>query len=125
MILGSTLSSRTCLIDLSHLLHIFNSSPEPYEYPNFWGVIFFKANLHISNCPVLLLLITSRNEIKSYGKFAIFSKLKIEGGWVKRANFGKIKTKDRNCYARNSRDFGKIRLKIEGGGVSRGLSLVY
>ncbi len=36
-----------------------------------------------------------RNDIKSYGKFAIISKLKIEGGWVKRANFGKIKTKDR------------------------------
>ncbi len=36
-----------------------------------------------------------RNDIKSYGKFAIFCKLKIEGGWVKRANFGKIKTKDR------------------------------
>ncbi len=66
-----------------------------------------------------------RNDIKSYGKFAIFSKLKIEGGWVKRANFGKIKTKDRNSHARDSRDFGKIRLKIEGGGVSRGLSLVY
>ncbi len=57
-----------------------------------------------------------RNDIKSYGKFAIFSKLKIEGGWVKRANFGKIKTKDRNSHARDSRDFGKIRLKIEGGG---------
>ncbi len=36
-----------------------------------------------------------RNDIKSYGKFTIFSKLKIEGGWVKMANFGKIKTKDR------------------------------
>ncbi len=36
-----------------------------------------------------------RNDIKSYGKFAIFSKLMIEGGWLKSANFGKIKTKDR------------------------------
>ncbi len=63
-----------------------------------------------------------RNDIKSYGKFAICSKLKIEGGWVKRANFGKIKTKDRNFHARY---FGKIRLKIEGGWVSRRLSLVY
>ncbi len=35
---------------------------------------------------------------------------------MKRANFGKIKTKDRNFHARSSRDFGKIRLKIEGGG---------
>ncbi len=26
-----------------------------------------------------------RNDIKSYSKFAIFSKLKKEGGWVKRA----------------------------------------
>ena len=48
-----------------------------------------------------------RNDIKSYGKFAIFSKLKIEGGWVKRANFGKIKTKDRNFHARGSRDLEK------------------
>ncbi len=37
-----------------------------------------------------------RNDIKSYGKFAIFSKLKIERGWVKSANFGKIETKDRD-----------------------------
>ncbi len=66
-----------------------------------------------------------RNDIKIYGKFAIFSKLKIVGGWVKRANFGKIKTKDRNFHAGDSRDFGKIRLIIEGGGVSQGLSLVY
>ena len=45
---------------------------------------------------------------------------------MKRANFGKIKTKDRNFHARECRDFGKIGLKIEGGrGVSRGLSLVY
>ncbi len=29
-----------------------------------------------------------RNDIKSHGK--------IEGGWVKRANFGKIETKDRD-----------------------------
>ncbi len=35
---------------------------------------------------------------------------------MNRANFGKIKTKDRNFHARGSRDFGKIRLKIEGGG---------
>ena len=55
-----------------------------------------------------------RSDIKSYGTFASFSKLRIEGGWVKRADFGKIKTKDRNFPAR---DFGKIRLKIEGGGA--------
>ena len=33
-----------------------------------------------------------RNDIKSYGKLAIFSKLMIEGEWVKRANFEKIET---------------------------------
>ncbi len=66
-----------------------------------------------------------RNDIKSYSKFVIFSKLKIEGGWVKRANFGKFKTKDKNVHAPECRDFGKIGLKIDGGGVSRGLSLVY
>ncbi len=43
-----------------------------------------------------------RNDIKSYGKFAIFSKLKIEGGWVKRANIVKIKTKVRNFRLRES-----------------------
>ncbi len=47
-------------------------------------------------------IIFLRNDIKSYGKFAIFSKLKIEGGWVKRANSGKIKTKDRNFRLRES-----------------------
>ena len=47
--------------------------------------------------------------IKSYGKFAIFTGLKIGGGWVKRADFGKIKTKDRNFHVRH---FGKIGLKI-------------
>ncbi len=36
-----------------------------------------------------------RSDIKSCGRISIFSKLKIEGGWGKRANFGKIKTKDR------------------------------
>ncbi len=50
--------------------------------------------------------------------FAIFSKIKIEGGWVKITNFGKIKTKDRNFCARY---FGKIGLKIEGGGVSESI----
>ena len=43
----------------------------------------------------MICILQVRNDIKSYGKFAIFSKLKIEGGWVKRVNFGKIKTKDR------------------------------
>ena len=55
----------------------------------------------------------------SYGKFAIFTRLKIGGGWVKRADFGKIKTKDRNF---RPREFGKIGLKIGGGGgVSRSI----
>ncbi len=40
-------------------------------------------------------------------------------GWVKRANFGKIKTKDRNLHARKCRDFGKTGLKIEGRGCLR------
>ncbi len=57
-----------------------------------------------------------RNDIKGYGKFGIFSKLNIEGGWVKRVNFGKTKTNDRNFHAD---DFGKIGLKIGEGGVSR------
>ncbi len=56
-----------------------------------------------------------RDDIKSYGKFTIFTRLKIGGGWVKSAYFGKIKTKDRNSHVR---DFGKIGLKIGGGGVS-------
>ncbi len=40
---------------------------------------------------------------------------------MKRADFGKIRTKDRNF---RPWEFGKIGLKIGGGGVSRGLSLV-
>ncbi len=62
-----------------------------------------------------------RSDIKSYGKFAIFTRLKIGGGWVKRADFEKIGTIDRNFHAR---DFGKIGLKIGGlgeGGVSRSI----
>ena len=47
----------------------------------------------LTYCNETALLV--RNDIKSYGKFAIFSKLKIEGGWVERTNFGKIETKDR------------------------------
>ncbi len=65
--------------------------------------------------------INLRGDIKSYGKFAIFTRLKIGGGWVKRADFGKIRTKDRNF---RPREFRKIGLKIGEGGVSRGLSLV-
>ncbi len=42
-----------------------------------------------------------RDGIKSYGKFAIFKRLKIGGGWMKRADFGKIKTKDRNFHVRD------------------------
>ena len=37
-----------------------------------------------------------RNDIKSCGKFVTFSIPKIERGWVKRANLGKIETKDRD-----------------------------
>ncbi len=48
-----------------------------------------------------------RKDIISYVKFTIFRKLKKEDGWVKRANFGKIKTKDRNFHAGY---YGKIRL---------------
>ena len=59
-----------------------------------------------------------RDDIKSYGKFAIFTWLKIGGGWVERAHIGKIKTKDRNFHARV---FGKIGLKIGGGDVSRSI----
>ena len=59
-----------------------------------------------------------RNEIRSYGKFAIFARLKIGVGWKKRADFGKIRTKDRNFHVR---DFGKIRLKIGRGGVPRSI----
>ncbi len=54
---------------------------------------------------VTLLKNIIRDDIKSFGKFAIFTRLKIGGGWVKRADFGKIRTKDRNFYVR---DFGKI-----------------
>ncbi len=46
-----------------------------------------------------------RNDIKSYGKFAIFTRLKIGGWWVKRADFGKIRTKDKNFHVW---DFGKL-----------------
>ena len=46
---------------------------------------------------------------KSYRKFAIFTRLKIGEGWVKRADFGKKWTKDRNLYVL---DFGKFGLKI-------------
>ena len=37
----------------------------------------------------------------------------LGGGWVKRADFGKIRTKDRIFHVQ---DFGKIGLKIGGGG---------
>ncbi len=37
-----------------------------------------------------------RSDIKTSGKFAIFRRLKIEGGGVKLVNYGKIETKDRN-----------------------------
>ena len=88
------------ILGLSLLLETYSQgvkfSADPRNSPEFWSPL--------------------RNDIKSYGKFAIFSKLKMEGGWVKRANYGKYKTKDRNFLARDSRDFGKIRLKIEGGG---------
>ncbi len=43
---------------------------------------------------------------------------KIGGVWVKRADSVKIGTKNRNFLAR---DFGKIGLKIGGGGVSRSI----
>ncbi len=56
-----------------------------------------------------------RNDIKSCGKFAIFTRLKIGGGWVNRTDFGKIRTKNIHFYVW---DFGKIGLKIGAGGVS-------
>ena len=62
-----------------------------------------------------------RDDIKSYGKFAIFTRLKLGGGWVKRAVFGTIETKDRNFRIRK---IGNIGLKIGERGVLRGLSLV-
>ena len=39
---------------------------------------------------------TLRSDIKSSGKFAIFRRLKIEGGGVNLVNYGKIESKDRN-----------------------------
>ncbi len=55
-----------------------------------------KGRLWISAFCSLLLIGTERmNNIKRFGKFATFSKLKIEG-WVKRTNYGKIETKDRD-----------------------------
>ena len=39
--------------------------------------------------------------IKCYGKFAIVTRLKIGEGWVKRADLGQIKTKDRNFHVRD------------------------
>ena len=40
-----------------------------------------------------------RGDIKSYGKIAIFTRLKIGGGGVKTAKFGKIETKDRDYWS--------------------------
>ncbi len=67
------------------------------------------------NLPVIIWKLhhnpSIRDDIKSYGKFAIFTRLKIGGGLVERAHIGKIRTKDRNFHARV---FGKIGLKIGG-----------
>ncbi len=76
----------------------------------FWWNIVTPALTYINNrCQQL-----ARKE-KSYGKLAIFARLKIGGEWVKRADFGEIRTKDRNIHVQ---DLVKIGLKI-GEGVSR------
>ena len=38
-----------------------------------------------------------RDDIKSSGKFAIFTRLKTEGGRGSKTHYGKIKTKNENC----------------------------
>ena len=52
---------------------------------------------------------------QSDGKFTIFKRREIGGGWVKRADLRKIRTKDRNFHVRV---FGKIGLNIGEGGAS-------
>ncbi len=56
-------------------------------------------------------MVDFRSDIKSSGKFAIFRRLKIEGGGVKWVNYGKIETKDRNYLSFHAFSH-KINLKI-------------
>ncbi len=57
------------------------------------NLLFFVGSQTVNTCKKW---VTLRNEIKSYGKFAIFSELKIEGLGEK-ANFGKIETRPIDC----------------------------
>ncbi len=42
-------------------------------------------------------LVEFRDDIKSSGKFAIFTRLKIKGGRGSKAHYGKSTTKNPNC----------------------------